>query len=155
MYTRVAKVSGYFIDPEVDEKLSDFIERVENLTPIARHLHISSKDLELENDDPIFYGGCDLAYCDRFFSVGIPSERILNSRVVKPGEKYKHFKEGKIVTVIGVGQMSESPGSYMVIYHTEDPMDIWIRPYEMFVSPVDKLKYPKATQFYRFEKVEE
>ena len=40
----------------------------------------------------------------------------------------------------------------MVIYHrVGDPTKQWARPLEMFLSPVDKQKYPDAAQERRFE----
>ena len=37
----------------------------------------------------------------------------------------------------------------MVVY--EHDGDIWVRPYDMFISKVDKVKYPDVEQEYRFE----
>lgn len=154
--SRITKVSGYFINKVVNETGMDLRKRIADITPMTQHLHITTKDMELEDDDPIFEKNCDLAYCERFFSTSMTPDLIIGGREVKAGEKYRHFKEGMVVTVIGVGQLSESPGSYMVVYYHEgDPNNIWIRPYDMFVSPTDKLKYPNATQYFRFEKIEE
>lgn len=58
--------------------------------------------------------------------------------------------KGKIVEVIAISQDTESPGHYQVVYKCEDG-SIWSRPYGMFVSKVDKEKYPDAKQEYRFE----
>ena len=42
-----------------------------------------------------------------------------------------------------------------MIYKRVDCDDVFARPYEMFISKVDKVKYTEATQRYRFEKVTE
>ena len=85
-----------------------------------------------------FKGFCDSAYN---FDRPIPQK----------GEKYRHFKLGKIVTVIGISRHTETE-ELTVVYEYEGT--IWNRPLEMFMSKVDKEKYPNASQKYRFEKVE-
>lgn len=66
------------------------------------------------------------------------------------GDKYRHFK-GKIVEIVCVAKDSETLDN-LVVYKEEDGT-IWVRKYEMFVSLVDKQKYPDVKQIYRFEKV--
>lgn len=155
MKSRIAKVSGYFIDEVINETVRETKEKFEDISPIYQHLHITTKDVELDDDDPIFKKKCDLADCERFFTHDKTLEKLMKSRPVKAGEVYRHFK-GNLVKVIAVAQMSESPGSFEVIYqYGENPTNIWSRPYNMFVSPTDKNKYPDATQYFRFEKVEE
>ena len=66
------------------------------------------------------------------------------------GEVYKHFKV-MIIKIIAVGKNTETLEE-MVVYNHDG--EIWIRPLEMFMSKVDKEKYPEVTQEYRFEKVE-
>ncbi len=66
------------------------------------------------------------------------------------GEKYKHFK-GMIVEIIALGKNSESLEDVVVYKHNGE---IWIRPLNMFLSKVDKEKYPDIKQEYRFEKIE-
>lgn len=68
---------------------------------------------------------------------------------IKVGKKYKHFK-GKIVTVVALAKHSETLED-MVVY--EHDGDTWVRPYDLFVSKVDKEKYPEVEQEYRFEEV--
>lgn len=68
----------------------------------------------------------------------------------KPGEFYKHFK-GNIIEVIAVGKNTENLEEMVVYKHDNE---IWIRPLDMFLSKVDKEKYPLVQQEYRFEKVE-
>lgn len=68
---------------------------------------------------------------------------------IKVNKQYKHFK-GKIVTVLALAKHSETLED-MVVY--EHDGDIWVRPYEVFVSKVDKEKYPNVQQEYRFEEV--
>ncbi len=66
------------------------------------------------------------------------------------GEIYKHFK-GNIIKIIAVGKNTETLEEMVVYEHNND---VWIRPISMFMSKVDKEKYPDVKQDYRFEKVE-
>jgi len=68
---------------------------------------------------------------------------------VEVGKKYKHFK-GNVYQVIAIAKHTETD-ELLVIYSCGD--DIWARPYDMFVSKVDKEKYPDTEQTYRFELV--
>lgn len=66
------------------------------------------------------------------------------------GKTYRHFK-GATYVVDGIAVHSES-AELMVTYHrVGDPAKQWARPLEMFLSPVDKQKYPDAAQERRFE----
>lgn len=68
-------------------------------------------------------------------------------REVKENELYKHFK-GDIIKVINIGYDTETLEKKVIYEHNGK---IWIRDYEMFLSKVDKEKYPSAMQEYRFE----
>ena len=64
---------------------------------------------------------------------------------------YKHFK-GDYYLVEGVGIHSETKEKYVIyrgLYGDSDK--IYLRPYDMFLSKVDKEKYPNVKQEYRFE----
>lgn len=63
---------------------------------------------------------------------------------------YKHFK-GDSYVVEDVAENSET-GEMMVSYRSlYGDGKLYVRPYEIFTSKVDKAKYPEATQEYRFE----
>ena len=64
---------------------------------------------------------------------------------------YRHFK-GDYYLVEGVGIHSETKEKY-VIYRPlyGDSSMLYLRPYDMFLSKVDKEKYPNVKQEYRFE----
>lgn len=72
-------------------------------------------------------------------------------REVIVGKKYRHFK-GNIVEVIALAKDSETLEEVVVYNHDGDN---WVRPYNMFISLVDKEKYPDVNQKYRFEEVDE
>lgn len=74
------------------------------------------------------------------------------------GGIYKHFK-GKLYKVINIGYDSETNNDQfpkkLVIYEAlYDDHKIWVRPYDMFISKVDKDKYPDVLQEYRFELID-
>ena len=66
------------------------------------------------------------------------------------GRIYKHFK-GDLYLVEGIVLHSETKEK-MVLYRALYGRGIrYVRPYDMFVSKVDRQKYPNVKQEYRFQ----
>ncbi|MGN0037999.1 MAG: DUF1653 domain-containing protein [Coriobacteriales bacterium] len=63
---------------------------------------------------------------------------------------YRHFK-GDLYLVEDVARSSEDDTEYVVYRKLYGDCSLWVRPKEMFLSEVDREKYPQATQRYRFE----
>lgn len=149
---KIFKVSGYLVDTDVDFEAYQIAEWFEynEFGLIPQHIHVEQSDIgKWDSENPLNYDNCDLAECEKYFKNEVP---VLNGRSVKPGQVYRHFK-GEMVKILHVGQDTESPGFFHVIYECSN--GVWCRPYGMFVSEVDHKKYPNVKQKYRFELVEE
>jgi hypothetical protein len=63
---------------------------------------------------------------------------------------YRHFK-GDYYLVEDVARHSETGEEYVIYRKLYGDGSLWIRPKEMFLSPVDREKYPDCEQTYRFQ----
>lgn len=75
-------------------------------------------------------------------------------REIYEGKKYRHFK-GNDYEVLHIAKHSENGELFVVYRALYGNFDVYVRPYDMFASKVDKEKYPDVVQTYRFELIEE
>ena len=73
-------------------------------------------------------------------------------RKVEVNKVYRHFK-GDLYLVTDIALHSETMEKYVVYRALYGDNKLYIRPYDMFLSLVDKEKYPKVKAKYRFTKV--
>lgn len=71
---------------------------------------------------------------------------------MQPGDRVRHFK-GKEYKILCFARDSETQAELVVYRALYGEGGVWVRPKEMFFSPVDREKYPDVTQRYRFERI--
>ena len=74
-------------------------------------------------------------------------------RKIKINRVYKHFK-GNLYLVEDIATNSETEEEYVVYRALYGENKLYIRPLSMFMSKVDKKKYPDVRQKYRFKLVD-
>lgn len=99
----------------------------------------------------------NFAELDKIKQSGVTKEQLATAetlRTIKPQRLYRHFKI-KLYFVLDIAEHTETGERYVVYKAMYGDYKTYVRPYDMFASEVDHVKYPDVKQKYRFELVED
>lgn len=149
---KIFKISGYMIDTG-DASSRDVINLLGRYLYL-RQLYVEEAEVEYKTLAD-FPESVDLAELNRYFPPKAEYKRSDNRIPPQPGEMWQHFK-GNVVEIIGLSEDTEW-NTYSVVYKlayspAEYEGRLFHRPFNMFMSEVDREKYPDAKQKYRFER---
>ena len=71
-------------------------------------------------------------------------------QTIQIGRIYRHFK-GDYYLVEAVAKDSETNTDMVIYRKLYGDGGLWVRPLSMFLSKVDRNKYPEVSQEYRFQ----
>lgn len=142
---KLFKISGYLL--EANAQTVENLEWTMNRQFDTRQLHIEESE-QFDSDDRLDDENCDIEFLEEHFDHSAKNE--FDRELPKPREIWRHFKEGKLVRIVGIAEGTEFHEK-SVIYKVGEKL--WSRPLDMFMSLVDREKYPDANQKYRFKRV--
>lgn len=150
---KIFRFSGYFVDGDINQYDAEGFKGALTETILGESTICKFQQLHIEESEDFSNNGeleenCDLALLTRHFKGFCDNAYNFGRPIPQKGEKYKHFKLGKIVTIIGISRHTETE-EMSVVYEYKGT--IWNRPLGMFMSEVDRNKYPNSKQKYRFE----
>lgn len=76
----------------------------------------------------------------------------MSNRTPRPGDLYKHFK-GRLYQIITIAYHADTRECQVVYQALYGDFKCYVRSYDNFISKVDKVKYPKVEQEFRFESI--